>query len=180
MWKNCKKLQFIISRVLSNDTISFQTQFFVFIFTLTLLFTILGVTCVNWKMCKGVLSVNNGVSDLRHVSKLYDAASSLWRSGFVREKWKHPVLSDEGPTLETLDFAFYIGSTPTFLYFDLYVNSAYATPTRFPPHDCHLGVCDLLRNVLGVLQHFPTLVSQRIMIKNCAAYTQSHTPEWHS
>ena len=27
-------------------------------------------------------------------------------------------LSDEGPTLETLDFAFYIGSTPTFLYFD--------------------------------------------------------------
>ena len=29
-------------------------------------------------------------------------------------------LSDEGPTLETLDFAFHIGSTPTFLYFDLY------------------------------------------------------------
>ena len=29
----------------------------------------------------------------------------------------HVVLSDEGPTLETLDFAFYIGSTPTFLYF---------------------------------------------------------------
>ena len=26
--------------------------------------------------------------------------------------------SDEGPTLETLDFAFYVGSTPTFLYFD--------------------------------------------------------------
>ena len=35
-------------------------------------------------------------------------------------------LSDEGPTLETLDFAFYIGSTPTFLYFDLYFNTAYA------------------------------------------------------
>ena len=32
-------------------------------------------------------------------------------------------LSDEGPTLETLD---YIGSTPTFLYFDLYLYSAYA------------------------------------------------------
>ena len=28
-------------------------------------------------------------------------------------------LSDEGPTLETLDFAFYVGSTPTFLYLDL-------------------------------------------------------------
>ena len=35
-------------------------------------------------------------------------------------------LSDEGPTLETLDFALYIGSTPTFLYFDLYLNTAYA------------------------------------------------------
>ena len=29
-------------------------------------------------------------------------------------------LSDEGPSLETLDFAFNIDSTPTFLYFDLY------------------------------------------------------------
>ena len=36
-------------------------------------------------------------------------------------------LSDEGPMLETLDFAFYIGSTPTFLYFDLYLNTAFAT-----------------------------------------------------
>ena len=35
-------------------------------------------------------------------------------------------LSDEGPTLKTLDFTFHIGSTPTFLYFDLYLYSAYA------------------------------------------------------
>ena len=35
-------------------------------------------------------------------------------------------LSDEGPALKTLDFTFYIGSTPTFLYFDLYFNTAYA------------------------------------------------------
>ena len=35
-------------------------------------------------------------------------------------------LSDEGSTLKTLDFAFYIGSTRTFLYFDLYFNTAYA------------------------------------------------------
>ena len=33
-------------------------------------------------------------------------------------------LSDEGPTLETLDFTLHIGSTPTFLYIDL--NTAYA------------------------------------------------------
>ena len=35
-------------------------------------------------------------------------------------------LSDKRSTLETLDFTFYIGSTPTFLYFDLYLNTAYA------------------------------------------------------
>ena len=35
-------------------------------------------------------------------------------------------LSDDRPTLKTLDFAFYIGSTPTFLYFDFYLNTAYA------------------------------------------------------
>ena len=29
-------------------------------------------------------------------------------------------LSDEGPMLETLDHTIRIGSTPTFLYFDLY------------------------------------------------------------
>ena len=29
-------------------------------------------------------------------------------------------LSDEGPMLETLDYTIRIGSTPTFLYFDLY------------------------------------------------------------
>ena len=33
-------------------------------------------------------------------------------------------LSDEGPTLETLDFTIHIGSTPTVLYFDLYLNTA--------------------------------------------------------
>ena len=35
-------------------------------------------------------------------------------------------LSDEGPMLETLDHTIRIGSTPTFLYFDLYLYSAYA------------------------------------------------------
>ena len=32
-------------------------------------------------------------------------------------------LSDEGPTLEMLNFTFHIGSTQTFLYFDLYLNT---------------------------------------------------------
>ena len=35
-------------------------------------------------------------------------------------------LSDEGPMLETLDHTIRIGSTPNFLYFDLYLYSAYA------------------------------------------------------
>ena len=35
-------------------------------------------------------------------------------------------LSDEGATLETLDYTVRIGSTPTFLYFDLYLYSDYA------------------------------------------------------
>ena len=33
----------------------------------------------------------------------------------------------KGLRSKRLDFAFYIGSTPTFLYFDLYLNNAYAT-----------------------------------------------------
>ena len=35
-------------------------------------------------------------------------------------------LSDEGPMLETLDHTIRFGSTPTFLYFDLYLYSTYA------------------------------------------------------
>ena len=34
-------------------------------------------------------------------------------------------LSDDGPTLETLNFTIRIASTPTFLYFDLYLKIAY-------------------------------------------------------
>ena len=36
-------------------------------------------------------------------------------------------LSDEGPMLETLNYTIRIGSTPTFLSFDLYLYSAYAS-----------------------------------------------------
>ena len=35
-------------------------------------------------------------------------------------------LSDEGATLETLDFTVRIDNTPTFLYFDLCLYTAYA------------------------------------------------------
>ena len=36
------------------------------------------------------------------------------------------IVKPKGPTLETLEFAFHSGSTSTFLYFDLYLNTAYA------------------------------------------------------
>ena len=41
-----------------------------------------------------------------------------------------PFLSDEGPMLETLDFTIRIGSTPTFLYFDLYLDSCLRSTLR--------------------------------------------------
>ena len=44
----------------------------------------------------------------------------------VREHWPFVrvlFVSDEGPTLKTLDYTIRIGSTPTFLYFDLYLLS---------------------------------------------------------
>ena len=40
-------------------------------------------------------------------------------------------LSDEGPTLETLDFTIHIGSAPTFLHFDSYLNTACAAHVYF-------------------------------------------------
>ena len=40
-------------------------------------------------------------------------------------------LSDEGPMLETLDYAIRIGSTPSFLYFDVYLYSAYAYAAHY-------------------------------------------------
>ena len=38
-----------------------------------------------------------------------------------RETWKNLFLSNEGPMLKTLDSTIHISSTPTFLYFNLWV-----------------------------------------------------------
>ena len=53
-------------------------------------------------------------------------------------------LSDEWPMLETLDHTIRIGSTPTFLYFDLYLYSAYAT------HNVYFGYS--LTNLLFLME----------------------------
>ena len=55
---------------------------------------------------------------------------------FVREKTKMQIigfLSDEGPMFETLDHTIRIGSTPTFLYFDLYICNSFNTRRRNLP-----------------------------------------------
>ena len=41
--------------------------------------------------------------------------------------------TDEGPTLQTSDFTIHIGSTQTFLYFDLYLYSANVAHYVYPP-----------------------------------------------
>ena len=41
-------------------------------------------------------------------------------------------IADEGPTLETLDFAFYIGSTSTFLYFDFHLAQSHDIVSILP------------------------------------------------
>ena len=56
------------------------------------------------------MNINNGVKR-REVTAFYSHSVGLFFFLF---------LSDEGPTLETLDYAIRIGSTPTFLHFDLY------------------------------------------------------------
>ena len=44
----------------------------------------------------------------------------------IRIVWSNVSSIDEGPMLETLDYTIRISSTPTILYFDLYLYSAYA------------------------------------------------------
>ena len=55
----------------------------------------------------------------------YKLSEWVWRVLYPPFQTYPPVLSDEGTTLETLDFTIHIDSTPTFLYFDLYLYSGY-------------------------------------------------------
>ena len=41
------------------------------------------------------------------------------------------MMCDQGSTLETLDFIIRIGSTPTFLYFNLYISTLPTQHTTF-------------------------------------------------
>ena len=66
---------------------------------------------------------------------------------------RNMFLSDEGPTLETLDFTIRIGSIPTFSYFDLFHQTGKnlrKIPSAFPPTSW------LYKSTIGLLQlvHF--------------------------
>ena len=52
---------------------------------------------------------------------------------------RHRVHIALGATLETLDFTIHIGSTLTFLYFDLYLNITYAAHYVYYTYKCILG-----------------------------------------
>ena len=58
------------------------------------------------------------------------SGDTAWQCMRLLNGW---FLSDEGPMLETLDYTIRIGSTPTFLYFDL---NGYLLPnkTENPSH----------------------------------------------
>ena len=66
-------------------------------------------------------------------------------------------LSDEAPTLETLDYTIRIDSTPTFLYFDLYLYSGYGA------HYIYLFILSLLT------------VRQYELVSSFGTDTQEHT-----
>ena len=59
------------------------------------------------------------------------------------------MLSDEGPMLETLDYTIRIGSIPTFLYFDLYLYSAYAAHFERLGSFTILFVVQLLESIIS-------------------------------
>ena len=54
----------------------------------------------------------------RHRRKAFEVRRLAKPSYFINcgQREKYNILSDEGPTLETLNFTIRIGSTPTFLY----------------------------------------------------------------
>ena len=88
-------------------------------------------------------------------------------------------LSDEGPTLETLDYTIRIGSTPTFLYFDLYLYSAYAADYvyTFPIAAC-MSATGSGRSeqyihchyIVLAIQHIATQTSYCYLCKRCHAW----------
>ena len=79
---------------------------------------------------------------------------------FIYPLW---FLSDEEPMLETLDYTIRIGSTPTILYFDFYLYSAYTGHYVYYSFSISLFVLDILRFVWYVNNTLHTCTSYCIM-----------------
>ena len=72
------------------------------------------------------LKIANDLPCCSHLIGLFSVTRLSLLYKFTRFLIYFLILTDEGPMLETLDYTIHIGSTPTFLYFDLYLYSAYA------------------------------------------------------
>ena len=70
-------------------------------------------------------------------------------------------LSDEGPTrLETLDFTTRVGNTPSFLYFDLYLNTLPAHHTTFiGMYNCILSLHFVLLSTVLITMSFKIVLT---------------------
>ena len=77
----------------------------------------------------------------------------------------HWFLSDEGSTLETLDCTIRIGSTPSFLYFDLYLYSAYAARNVY--------FMSVLVSARSVKVRLHTAINRADFVSWCMLYTRT-------
>ena len=68
-------------------------------------------------------------------------------------------LFDKGPMLETLDYTIRIGSTPTFLYFNLYLYSAYAAPYVYLSQHCLRPTVLIVHQCFNIVQHWQSNTS---------------------
>ena len=90
-------------------------------------------------------------------------------------------LSDEGPTLETLDYTIRIGSTPTFLYFDLYLYSAYAAHYVYDMYlalkKLHYSVKDIISFLFLKHEWYEIIADLTLVIMEDSAHRRKQVQE---
>ena len=94
-------------------------------------------------------------------------------------------LSDKGPTLETFDHTIRIGSTPTFLYFDLYLHTQPKQPTTIITLTVSLLNSQVIVGKYDDILPWPvnprftfTLLDQRDSARDRRNITVSFDPHW--
>ena len=97
------------------------------------------ITDADMKVTSGLKLRCKGPSLALNVRHFFLQPVAQWRSRNESGEVVSPVLytpcilflSDEGPMLETLDYTIRIGSTPTFLYFDLFWKTTFKVRPTF-------------------------------------------------